>query len=359
MKKNGLIDKTMHFLVHNSNFVTVMVMGMVHAVLLAIMLAVEVTPLVSFNILSVIVYIFCMVLCRTGHVLPVYISIVLEVTAYTIISTYYIGLRCGTYCFLFSIVPIIIYLGCFLFKGKARWHIVVLLLLNFGLFIYLYVKFARVKPVYELSETIMLITVIFSAFVMVFSTIFYNIIYIYSSEVEVDDLEEKNKQLTIDAREDALTGMLNRRGFVPIVEKLMNDKGNAHFSVSFLDIDNFKRINDSYGHDGGDEVIRHITKLISREMKGCNTCRWGGEEFIILMENTDLAAARKEMEYLRKVIETSPTVFFNKRIPATITIGVEEYRDIYSVPEDIINVADERMYYGKQNGKNIVIYEDH
>ena len=359
MKKAGLFDKTIHFLVHNSNFVTVMIMGMVHAVLLAIMLAVEVFPLVYFNILSVVVYLFCMVLCRTGHVLPVYVSIVAEVTAYTIISTYFIGLRCGTYCFLFSIVPIIIYLGCFLFKGKSRWHVLVLLIMNFGLFVYLYITFAQVRPVYDIPDVMKTTIVIFSSFVMVFSTIFYNAIYIYSSEGEVTNLEKENKQLTADASEDALTGMLNRRGFLPIVEKLMKEKGSAGFSIAFCDIDNFKRINDSYGHDGGDEVIRHITRIMNKEMNGCETCRWGGEEFIILMKDTGLEAAREKMESLRRAVEVSPTVFFNKRIPATITIGLGEFGDGIHTPEDIIKVADERMYYGKQNGKNIVIYEDH
>ena len=71
-----------------------------------------------------------------------------------------------------------------------------------------------------------------------------------------------------------------------------------------------------------------------------------------------MEVAKVKMEYLRKCVETNPTVFFNKRINATITIGLEESREIYNDPEEIIKVADERMYYGKQHGKNILIYED-
>ena len=124
----------MHFLVHNGFLFTVSVMGLVHAILLLIMFSAGVTPLVQFNVLSVIVYIFCFLLCRFGHILPVYVSIVMEVTAYTVISTYYLGLRCGTYCFLFSLVPIIIYFGSFLFKGIARWHVALMLVFNFLVF---------------------------------------------------------------------------------------------------------------------------------------------------------------------------------------------------------------------------------
>ena len=135
----------------------------------------------------------------------------------------------------------------------------------------------------------------------------------------------------------------------------MKDEKTKHFCVAFCDIDNFKRVNDSFGHDGGDEVLRHITKILKNEMQGCDICRWGGEEMVILMRDHDFAVAKEKMEYIRKIVETNPTVFYNKRIPVTITIGLEENKDIYNNPEELIKVADERMYYGKEHGKNIVI----
>ena len=353
-----MIIRSMHFIVHNSIMITVAVMGLVHAILLLMMWNFGVAPLFQFNILSVVVYMFCVILCKTGHIMPVYISIILEVTIYTVVSTYYIGFRCGTYCFLFSIVPIIIYLGCFLYKGMKRWRIVLMLILNFAVFVLLYFKFSNAPPVYALASSSRTAIVIFSSFMMIFATIFYNIMYIYSSEVEMVNLERKNKQLSADAHEDELTSLLNRRGFLPIVEDYMNKEDENNFCIAFCDIDNFKRINDSYGHDCGDEVLRHITKIIKKEMLGCDICRWGGEEIIIFMKDYDLAEAKEKMEYLRRSIELNPTIFFNKRINTTITIGLEENKDIYHEPEDIIKVADERMYYGKQHGKNILIYEE-
>lgn len=358
MKARSIFDKSMHFLVHNSIIFTVAVICLVHAILLVMMAIVDVPPLVQFNILSVVVYLFCVLLCKFGHFMPVFVSVVLEVSIYTFISTYYIGFRCATYCFLFSIVPIIIYLGCYLFKGIKRLYVVLLLVLNFTAFVFLYMRYAMAQPVFELTPAARTVIVIFSSFAMVIATVFYSAIYIYSSEVEMTNLERKNKQLSADAQEDELTSLLNRRGFLPLVETFMDNEQSNHFCIAFCDIDNFKRINDSYGHDCGDEVLRHITKLIKREMMGCDICRWGGEEIIIFMKDYDLTVAKEKMEYLRKYIESNPTVFFNKRIYATITIGLEENRDIYNDPEDIIKVADERMYYGKQHGKNILIYED-
>ena len=351
-------DRIMHFLVHNGFLFTVAVMCVVHVSLLFIMWAAEIKPLMELNILSVVVYAFCYLLCKSGYIMPVYISIILEVSVYTIVSTYYIGLECGTYCFLFSIVPIIIYFGTFLFKGSKRWIIVMLLIINFSIFVFLYAKFSQIEPVYDVIYGAKLILVIFSTFVMVFSIIFYNTIYIYASEMEVIDLEARNKKLSADAQEDALTNLLNRRGFLPLVEPLMENNDKSNFCIAFCDIDNFKRINDSYGHDAGDEVLRHITRIIKKEMQGCDICRWGGEEMVILLKDSNLDASKDRVEQLRKNVESSPTVFFNQRIFVTITIGLEENKKEYTNIEEIIKTADERMYYGKQHGKNIVIYQD-
>ena len=358
MKSRGLIDKTLHFLVHNSFMFTVAVMGLVHLTLLIIMILADVPPLLNFNILSVTIYIFGVLLCKFGIILPVYISIVLEVAVYTVIATYYIGWDSGSYCFLCSIIPIIIYFGCFLFKGSKRWIIVGILAVDFAIYITLYVLFNDAKPVYELSPVTEGILIVFASFAAVFAIIFYNTIYIYSSEFERNNLERMNKQLSADAKEDVLTNLLNRRGFLPMMEAMMKEEMTKHFCIAFCDLDNFKRINDSYGHDCGDEVLRHVTKLIKNEMVGCPICRWGGEEIVILMKDYDFAVAKEKLEYIRKLIETNPTVFFNKRINVTVTIGLEENSDRYSNPEELIRVADERMYYGKEHGKNIVIYED-
>ena len=346
------------FIVKNAPNITVGVMGFVHAVLLIIFLFTGVTPLVMFSILSVVVYTFCYILCKFGHFMPVYISIILEVTFYTVISTYFIGLRSGSYCFLFSIIPIIIYFGSILFKGKERWSIVLMLTLNFLTFVVLYIRFYKAEPVYHLSSITILILVVFSAFSMVFSIMFYNAMYIYATENTVINLRQENKQLSADAHEDALTSLLNRRGFLPLVKSLMDSDASDPFCIAFCDIDDFKRVNDSYGHEAGDEVLMQVTMMIKNELPGCDICRWGGEEFVILLKGCDMAAARGKAERLRKTIESNPTSFFGKQIFVTTTIGLEEYDPSYKEPEKLIKKADERMYYGKQHGKNVLIFED-
>lgn len=357
-KRDTAVTRLLLYLAQHVYSITVGVMCLVHSVLLIIMLISGVWPLFYMNILSVVVYAFCFLLCRNGSIMPVYVSVILEVTTYSIVSTHFIGINTGSYCFLFSIVPIIIYFGSHLFKGKERWGIVIMLILNFAVFVALYLGFAKATPQYELNPVIETILIIFSMFTMVFSTIFYNVIYIYTSENEVIDLEQKNRELYADAQADALTNLLNRRGFLPMVENLMKDQNTSRFCVAFCDLDDFKRINDSYGHNGGDEVLKHTTLMIREELPGCDICRWGGEEFVILLRGFTLAEARKKVDSLRENIATTPTVFFNKQIFITITIGLEENKPIYKNPEEIIKVADSRMYYGKQHGKNVLIYKD-
>ena len=358
MKEKNIFRNIIHFLVHNSFLFTVIIMCLVHAVLLMLDLYAGVTPLVLFNIVSVIIYMFCILLCRIGQILPVYVSILLEVCIYAVVSVYYTGWDCGSFYFLFSIVPIIIYFGTFIFKDKKRWIVTASLVLDFLVFAVMFARFSNRDPVFEVSRPLGMTFTLFSSFVMFFSIIFYNTIYIHSSENEVISLEHKNEQLSADANSDILTHLLNRRGFLPLIKSLMEDGASSHFCIAFLDIDNFKRINDSYGHDCGDEVLRHISKLIRKEMHGCSICRWGGEEIIVLMKDYDMTVARQKMEYVRHSIESTPTVFYNKRIPVTVTIGLEEYNDSYHDPNEIIKAADERMYYGKQHGKNILIYSD-
>ena len=230
---SAIVNKVLNFFVNYTFSITVGVMGGVHAILLIIFWIAGVTPLVIFNTFSVVVYTFCFILCRFGHIMPADVSIIIEVTIYSAVSTYYVGLRCGTYCFLFSIIPIIIFFGCSLFKGKQRRGIIVMLVLNFATFAVLYIRFFNVEPLYMVNPTIMLILVVFSAFAMVFAVMFYNAVYIYTSEKLVDSLEKKNEQLSADAHEDELTSLLNRRGFLPIIKSLMKSDKTQKFCIAF------------------------------------------------------------------------------------------------------------------------------
>ncbi len=354
-KRRNLIDSIMYFLLHNSFMFTVVIMCFVHAALLVLTIIAGVRELVYFNIFSVIIYLICIVLCKFGHILPVYAGIFFEVTCYSVTAVKFIGWNSGSYNFQFSIAPILIFFGSYTFKGKKQLIIVLALVIDFLTYALMYIMHWGATPVYELSNVMRTIMMLFSSFVMYFSVIFYGSIYIYSSELEKNRIEMLNEKLSMDAKEDSLTGLLNRRGFIPIVADLMKQDCAGHFCIAFCDLDNFKRVNDSYGHDCGDEVLKHISRILKRELPECDICRWGGEEMVILLNEYSFNTARKKLDNIRKIIESTPTKFYNKRINVTITIGLEEYSQKYVEPEEIIKVADERMYYGKQHGKNVLV----
>ncbi|GAB6066495.1 GGDEF domain-containing protein [Aquifex pyrophilus] len=156
---------------------------------------------------------------------------------------------------------------------------------------------------------------------------------------------------------DALTGLYNRRVFMEIAEKELSRamRLGQPFSILMLDLDNFKRINDTYGHDVGDIVLRHVAQILKRNLRRMDViARWGGEEFIVMLPNTTLENAYKVGEKLRKAVEAAPVELENgKKLKITVSVGVSSFRNQKSL-EDIIREADIALYNAKKKGKNRV-----
>ncbi|NLJ66568.1 MAG: GGDEF domain-containing protein, partial [Clostridiales bacterium] len=122
-------------------------------------------------------------------------------------------------------------------------------------------------------------------------------------------------------------------------------------SIAMLDIDHYKEINDSYGHDVGDEVLKKLSKTLLRNIRKVDIlARWGGEEFAILMPKNNAEEAYKMLERLRMIIEN--TQFIND-IRITISAGVAELKDS-DISDDLVRRADEALYKAKNNGRNNV-----
>ncbi len=167
-------------------------------------------------------------------------------------------------------------------------------------------------------------------------------------------LEETRNQYHSLYRHDALTGLYNRYGINEYLEKAFADKSNQHVSIILLDIDDFKNINDEYGHEGGDEVLKMVASIPPKFMcKHCHCSRWGGEEFLLIMqcEHDAVYAAEK----IRREIEQTPVLYDGKEIHATVSVGVCIADDLSDVTvHDVIDQADKAMYISKMNGKNRV-----
>ena len=171
------------------------------------------------------------------------------------------------------------------------------------------------------------------------------------------ELESLNKQLEKISRTDSLT-QLHNRGFweeslKQEFKRLKRNQGRS--ALLMFDIDHFKRINDEYGHSGGDEAIRHISDLLRKTLRETDTAgRYGGEEFAVTLLDTDEPGALTFAERLRCLIENSSIYYDEQQIKITVSLGVAVYTDAFEKHEQWIEAADQALYASKENGRNQV-----
>ncbi len=170
-----------------------------------------------------------------------------------------------------------------------------------------------------------------------------------------------NVQISIEmAITDALTGLFNRRYMENHLTTLIEQAAarGKPLAVLQLDIDYFKSINDTYGHDAGDDVLRDFALRIKRSIRGIDlACRSGGEEFVIVMPETDLAVAAMVAERLRRRIAAEPFVISQgqRSISVTLSIGIAALRGSDDTAASLIKRADQALYRAKRDGRNRVV----
>lgn len=171
----------------------------------------------------------------------------------------------------------------------------------------------------------------------------------------------ENMQMSIKnlVEHDALTGILNRgcgeKRLKQICHKYLQE--NKTFSVAIGDIDFFKSVNDTYGHETGDVVLKIVSETIENTIEGKGfVCRWGGEEFLIIFENLNKQAAASVLEKVRENIKNKQFEINGNTLSVTMTFGICE-SDNYSGYTEIVSAADELLYKGKENGRDCIVTE--
>ncbi len=172
------------------------------------------------------------------------------------------------------------------------------------------------------------------------------------------DLDKSNKRLHTLARTDPLTQLPNRRAILEKIdyEKLKYERSKQVFTIAMIDLDNFKDINDKYGHECGDFVLKQISNLmIDLVRKQDIVGRYGGEEFILLLPQTNSHGALHVTQLILEQIAKFPITFKDKEISLTVTMGVSDYTDEKTTINDLIKRSDKAMRKGKAQGKNRVV----
>lgn len=170
------------------------------------------------------------------------------------------------------------------------------------------------------------------------------------------ELEKKNLELDTLAKTDYLTGVLNRREVVAELHRNMSlaKRHNHPFSIILIDIDYFKQVNDTFGHQIGDEVLKNTTEAINSSVRESDVLgRFGGEEFIILAPYSDIAGTALLAERVRKAVEQ---LSWNEEgLHVTISLGVAEL-EMNDTADTLIKRADQLLYCAKDKGRNRVAY---
>ena len=264
------------------------------------------------------------------------------------------GWDCGAQHFIFVLVVL-----CFcIYRLAPKYKVIMAVLacaLRLGL--YFYKTYADPKIVLNV-ETIFIFQIVNTIFIFI---LLAAILLIFSQDTL--ELEEKlmsyNEQLHHQASVDPLTGLWNRRSMQDYLNQEINAyrKSNiSNLSIAIGDIDFFKKVNDRYGHDGGDEVLRQVSDLLARniESKG-RVCRWGGEEFLLVFHDMNGDDAMALLMDIRTHLKRLAIPYEDQVIQVTMTFGLSEY-DVKNGMDFTINEADEKLYQGKESGRDKIVF---
>lgn len=179
------------------------------------------------------------------------------------------------------------------------------------------------------------------------------------------NLQYEFKSKALESITDKLTGLYTRSYFeeyLPeLVSRMRQEPAEMHYPISVLmcDIDYFKHINDTFGHQAGDHFLQKLGKIMTSTFRKTDTCcRYGGEEFLIILPTANLENACKAAEKLRRNIENAVFEFKGQRINVTISCGVATIDIFHETAENTISRADAALYYSKNHGRNSISYHN-
>lgn len=324
-----------------------------HTVLLILFAALGIELMVGVNLVSILFYSSSFVVIKKEKVTLYFITMFLEIMIHMFLAVLCTGWNVGFQLYFIGCIAIVFYVDYFsgrLGKRhiKSRWFSVVSCILYLTSF--LITRFFG--ALYNLGEGFELVALVLnSVMVFVFITLFFEILLKYAIFYE----EEIGRQAT----HDKLTGMVNRHFLVQQLEDIYARQNISTYWLAILDIDNFKGINDKYGHLCGDFVLKTMAELIKQVCGERTVCRWGGEEFVIVGSDSDQDERNRSssdiLDEVRKCVAIKDFVYDeDTTVNLTVTIGAAHYQEDQTV-DQWISTADARLYTGKQSGKNKVV----
>lgn len=177
----------------------------------------------------------------------------------------------------------------------------------------------------------------------------------YFSENNIDNLI--NDKIYRMATIDAGTGIFNKKHLIESIESefLFSRSSGKELSIIYFDLDFFKKVNDTYGHNAGDFILREVATIVSKLLRKDDIfCRFGGEEFVILLPNSGARVAYDLAEHIRKTLESHTFSFENHQLKQTVSLGVSQLHSSMTKAGSLLDDADKKLYHSKKNGRNQV-----
>lgn len=357
---NSLIEKCLDSFIDRINErlvyrIVIVVCAFVHFTLIFIFAALGVGKMAAVNVISVAVYITLYFLAGSKSLTPIGLVAYTEIVAHATLAILSVGWQYGFSMFLVCIVPLVFYLP---FKSsRTPFYMCFMTILQF---ILLKAVTTYFEPFYDISpgKGVVALIYIYNSIISFLMIVVLSVVYNVSKKRAQAALVAKNMKLEELASVDPLTKLLNRRSMFPFMNACYERavESGTPFALILSDIDDFKEVNDRYGHDCGDMILKRVSDIFrentTEEMK---VCRWGGEEIMVLIPESSAENGAELAEKIRDRIANTQFVFGGKSVSITVTFGVSENKGGISVDKTVTN-ADRNMYSGKRSGKNCVVY---
>lgn len=340
------MSKIFDFLANKKNTVFLSTCLYVHVTAFMYYLYYGATYLAIVNVLSSTLYIILLITAKSGSERNIMIAF-LEIMIYSVICELLTVGSCGFIYYPLGMVAVIFHLVSTTRVKKTLLQVMSII----GTFIIYLIDITNYMPNKKIA-----VDFGYQRSFIVFSNLLVTVItMVYVSYLYITEQEQNRAILEYNINHDQLTGLYNRRYFYSAIETITRSTGE--FSLAMVDLDNFKKINDTYGHEFGDAVLKDLSDILMSSMGESDIAvRWGGEEFILFMPGTDLDSAEKILEKMQDKIRNHQVILGGKTVSFTATIGLASGDDLQKY-EQVINNADQMLYYGKNNGKNRIIKE--
>lgn len=321
----------------------------IHVAMLVFFTCYGITPMMVFNAFSIVFYLCTLILIDRGKYRAYVASVYVEVVLHMMLASVLVGWDAGFQVTLIG-MSILAFFAEYFGRSLSAEHVSGMALSCVGACAYLgtlVVGHVFSAPYALPPDVKFWLQVVWGVMVFAVTITFMQLFVMVTFESE--------RLMSKLIMQDKLTGLPNRYYMSDVLQRMSSEGRQSGHCIAMVDIDNFKQVNDVYGHNCGDYVLAEVARTLREHAADAEVCRWGGEEFLLVVSGEDDAnSAFDILDGLRASVEQSEFVYEDQRLHVTVTIGAAAYESGVSLNE-WVNLADQNLYEGKTSGKNRVI----